>query len=444
MATAHSLVRHDRLDSLFGFYQWEKVSVGAFLGDAMRLAALLPRRRHVINLCSDRYRFTVALAAALMREQVSLMPPSDAPGVLAQIAARFEEAYCLHDEAAPAIDIPRLSYPMRAPDATPRLAAIPSFPEDQPAVMLFTSGSTGQPMPHLKSWGCLVRSALAAGTRLGIAGFAGATVIGTVPQQHSYGLESTVLLALQHGLGLHGARPFYPGDVSACIATTPGPRILVTTPIHLRALLADASALPALDLIISATAPLAPQLASEAEARFHAPLLEIYGCSEAGQLAVRRTVASDEWRCLDGVELRQDAAGTWASGTPVESEVLLNDIIELRGPGYFLLHGRTADLVNIAGKRTSLAHLNYHLNSIPGVNDGVFLMPEETSETTTRLMALAVAPGLSTAAILAALRQRIDPAFLPRPLLLVDALPRNVMGKLPREAIIRLAAGGTP
>jgi acyl-coenzyme A synthetase/AMP-(fatty) acid ligase len=440
MITDYPLVRHNRLDASFGFHNWEKVSVGAFLGDAMRLAEMLPARRHVINLCSDRYRFTVALAAALMREQISLMPPSDTPGVLAQMGARYGEAYCLHDEGAPAIDLPCLAFPAPEKRTEPGRIEIPSFPADQPAVLLFTSGSTGEPTPHLKSWGCLVRSARAAGTRLGMANFAGATIIGTVPQQHSFGLESTVLLALQHGLGLHGARPFYPGDIHACLAATPAPRILVTTPIHLRAMLADASEAPAIDLIVSATAPLAPQLAAAAEQRFRAPLLEIYGCSEAGQLAVRRTTASDEWRCLDGVELRQDESGTWASGAPVPRDVLLGDVVELRGAGHFILHGRSADLVNIAGKRTSLAHLNYHLNSIPGVSDGVFVMPEESGEATTRLMALAVAPSLSRAAVLAALRQRIDPAFLPRPLLLVEALPRNLLGKLTREAILRLAA----
>jgi acyl-coenzyme A synthetase/AMP-(fatty) acid ligase len=35
-----------------------------------------------------------------------------------------------------------------------------------------------------------------------------------------------------------------------------------------------------------------------------------------------------------------------------------------------------------------------------------------------------------------ALRERMDPAFLPRPLVLVEALPRNALGKLPREALL--------
>jgi acyl-coenzyme A synthetase/AMP-(fatty) acid ligase len=141
------------------------------------------------------------------------------------------------------------------------------------------------------------------------------------------------------------------------------------------------------------------------------------------------------------VILRQDERGTWVNGGHVERDVLLADVIELRGAGSFLLHGRTADLVNIAGKRTSLAHLNYHLNSIEGVRDGTFVMPAEEGREVTRLVAFVVAPGLSGETIMNALRQRIDAAFLPRPLQFVEALPRNMTGKLPREALNELIGG---
>jgi acyl-coenzyme A synthetase/AMP-(fatty) acid ligase len=439
MTIAYPLTRHDKPDAAFAIDQSGPVTVEKFLSNVAAIAAILPRCRHVINLCSDRYRFTVALAAALINDQLSLMPPSDNAGVLGRVAAEFDDLYAIYDGQPPAISTPSIAFPvMPAPAPASRPAAMPSIPADRPAVVFFTSGSTGRPMPHMKTWGSLVRSSRAAGARLGVARMPAATIIGTVPQQHSYGLESTVMLALQQGLALHHARPFYPSDVAACIDATAAPRLLVTTPIHLRAMLADPTQLPAVDLVVSATAPLAPQLATEAERRFGAPLLEIYGCSEAGQLATRRPVASDEWQCLDDVALRQDSAGSWAAGPSVEGDVLLNDIIELHGPTRFLLHGRTADLVNIAGKRTSLAHLNYHLNAIPGVRDGVFIMPDDGDDGRTRLMALVVAPGLTADSLLAALRQRLDPAFLPRPLRLVEALPRTPLGKLTRDAVVRL------
>jgi acyl-coenzyme A synthetase/AMP-(fatty) acid ligase len=239
---------------------------------------------------------------------------------------------------------------------------------------------------------------------------------------------------------MHCGRPVYPADVFDALDALPRPRALVTTPVHLRTLASETSPAPAVDIIVCATAPLTPQLAARAEAHFAAPLYEIYGCTEAGQVATRRTVETPEWQALPGIRLRQDEQGTWAHGGHVHQEILLNDMIELRGRRGFLLHGRNADLVNIAGKRTSLAHLNYHLNSIEGVRDGVFVVPEESGESVPRLTAFVVAPGVAREAVLDALRTRIDPAFMPRPLTFVAALPRNDTGKLPRAALQALAA----
>jgi acyl-coenzyme A synthetase/AMP-(fatty) acid ligase len=313
--------------------------------------------------------------------------------------------------------------------------AVPRIPAKQVAAILFTSGSTGQPVPNEKSWGSLVASAKAEVDRLGLRDLSGMAILGTVPPQHMYGLESTVLMIMQGGLALDAGRPFFPADVRAALEALPRPRGLVTTPVHLRALLAETGRVPHVDFLLCATAPLSPQLAADAEARFTAPLHEIYGCTEAGQVATRRTVATPEWRTLPGLTLRQDEVGSWVTGGHVETEVMLNDVIELRGRDRFLFHGRTADLVNIAGKRTSIANLNYHLNSIEGVRDGVFVMPEEDDEAVTRLMAFVVAPGLTIETVMNALRQRIDAAFLPRPLCFVESLPRNATGKLPRQAL---------
>jgi acyl-coenzyme A synthetase/AMP-(fatty) acid ligase len=71
----------------------------------------------------------------------------------------------------------------------------------------------------------------------------------------------------------------------------------------------------------------------------------------------------------------------------------------------------------------------------------VFFVPEEReADGVTRLTAFVVAPGLTRAQVLAALRERIDAAFLPRPLVMVDALPRQLTGKLPRAELRALAA----
>jgi acyl-coenzyme A synthetase/AMP-(fatty) acid ligase len=430
------LIRGER-GSTFAYRHGKALSVAQYLCDVRRLAERLPAGRHVLNACADRYAFAVALGAALVRGQASMLPPNQTPDLLTKLRAAYPDLYCLCETT---VDHPGLETVAVAVETPPDGAPddVPSIPETQLAAIVFTSGSTGEPTAHVKLWGSLVRSATGEAERLGLHAGARWALLGTVQPQHMYGFESTVLLSMQGGVALHAGRPFFPADVCAELEALPRPRALVTTPVHLAALLGEPGSPPAVDFVLCATAPLAPQLAADAEARFAAPLHEIYGCTEAGQLASRRTVKSPDWQPLPGVALRKDAKGTWASGGHVIGDVLLGDVIELCGQGRFRLHGRTTDLVNIAGKRTSLAHLNYHLNSIEGVRDGAFIMPDEHGTGVTRLMAFVVAPGLTRDAVIQALRRRIDAAFLPRPLLLVDALPRNETGKLPRIAVENL------
>lgn len=431
------LIRSFARGAPFAYRNGHAVAVETFLGDVAHLADLLPERRYVVNLCTDRYRFAVGFAAALLRGQVSLLPPSEAPDVIARIASQHPDLYCLHDTAKVPASLAAMSFPERLAAATGTLR-VPEVPAAQVAAIVFTSGSTGEPVPYRKTWGSLVGVALAELEILDLR--PGMALVGTTPPQHVFGLEATVLMVMQGGLALDARRPFYPANVRAALAALPRPRGLVIAPVHLRVLLAEPDDLPGLEFLLCATSPLSPQLAAQAEARFGTPLYEIYGCTESGGVASRRTTATSEWRAMTGVTLRTDDKGTWVKGGHVALEVPLPDVIELRGAGRFLLHGRTADLVNIAGKRTSLAHLNYHLNSIEGVRDGVFVVPEQQGEAVTRLAAYVVAPGLSSEALLSALRERIDSAFLPRPLNFVDALPRNETGKLPRASLNRISA----
>jgi acyl-coenzyme A synthetase/AMP-(fatty) acid ligase len=320
---------------------------------------------------------------------------------------------------------------------------VPEIDVSQLVAYVFTSGSTGVPVPHPKTWGKLVRCIRDGAARLGFGNEHSHAVLATVPPQHMYGFESSVLLALQSGSALCAERPFYPADVCSALEALPRPRALISTPIHLRALLASQPKLPAVDVIVSATAPLSQELALEAEQRFGAPLLEIYGSTESGQLATRRTARDEEWRLWPGVCLTIEEGRPWARGGHLEQPTPMCDELEPLDAERFLLRGRLGDLVNIAGKRSSLAYLTHQLNSIEGVQDGVFFFPEEPHPSeggVTRVAAAVVAPGLDAARLTDALRQRIDPVFLPRPLLFVERLPRNSTGKLPCEAMRSLAA----
>jgi acyl-coenzyme A synthetase/AMP-(fatty) acid ligase len=443
----------------------EAVSAGAFVAEALLLAESLPAGGRPVNLCQDRYHFALGLAAALLRGQTSLLPPNALPETLRQVPPGPAPYLLFDDPGFDAAGLPTQRV-QRPAGATP-VEQVPSIDAALEAVCLLTSGSTGAPTPHAKRWGTLVRNigaeAEALARHLGRPTLQGLTLVATVPAQHSYGLESSVLLALLGGAAFEAARPFYPADITAALAAVPAPRALVTTPFHLKTLLGAGLALPPTALTLSATAPLSPQLAAQAECAFGGPLVEIYGCTEAGQVASRRTTEGETWQTMgelrinaegaEGAEGAGDADGGpggapgpegeqvrfVVSGGHVTEPTPLADVLVLDGATRFRLLGRANDLIHVAGKRSSLAHLNFQLNRIDGVEDGAFWLPGEDGEAVARPVALVVAPRLAARDIAAALRQRIDAVFVPRRIVHVAALPREATGKLTAAALARFA-----
>jgi acyl-coenzyme A synthetase/AMP-(fatty) acid ligase len=445
--SALPLIAHDRPDAIVAYRHGQPISAARFLADVAALAARLPAAVHVLNFCGDRYRFAVGFAASLVSGKCSILPSTHTPQVIRQLRAFAPDVFCLSDDAACPIELPQLLYrdSTAAAPAVPLAApyAVPQINSGRLAAYVFTSGSSGAPLPHPKSWGRLVQCMRSEATRLPLSDLAGCAILGTVPAQHMYGFESTVLLPWQSGGALCAERPFFPADVAATLYALPGARVLVSTPVHLRALLATETALPELALIVSATAMLPASLAREVESRYGAPLLEIYGSTETGQMASRRTALEVQWHLWPGVRLTLSDGHCSAHGGHVARPTALADVLEPIGDEHFLLHGRTADLVNIAGKRSSLAYLNHQLHAIPGVIDAAFFVRDDTEASlagVTRLAALVVAPTLDVPTIVQALRLRIDPVFLPRPLLLVEQLPRNATGKLPQHTLRALTA----
>lgn len=429
---------------IVAWHRDERIDAVRFLAHAQAVAAALPDGRHLLNLCADRYRFAVTLCAAVLSGRISLLPPNHTPDLLARLARMYRDVCVVSDLDGLETGLPTLPFPPE-PGGRRALAEVPLIDDAQVVAHVFTSGSTGLPTAHRKTFGSLVRNVRSEAQRLGLEPGSDTTLVGTVPAQHMYGFESTVLLALHNRIAFHGGSPFFPADIVAALAATPGKRVLVTTPYHLRMLLAEARELPAVAMVVSATAPLAVELAREAEARFGAPLLEIYGCTEAGQLATRRPVQGDTWETFSGVRVsRRESpvpgeAGWYAEGGHIEAPTRLSDVLELHGPERFRLVGRDADMVNVAGKRASIAHLNHLLCAIPGVIDGAFFNPDSGARDVQRLTAFVVTETLTPQAVLAELRRRTDAVFLPRPLYRVDRLPRAATGKLPQAALAELA-----
>ncbi len=427
------------------------ISRGAFLDHVLALAETLPANGKVLNMCGDRYAFAVALFAAIAKANITVLPNSAAPQHLAAVADEHEGLLVLGDDGSkPVLNLPFLNIETYLQDdavsaAATHAAVMPALGFDQVIACVYTSGSTGTPMAHRKTFGRVRMNILAGAERLWQATGGACAVVGTTPIRHMYGLESSVLLPLLGGGCLSSDMPFFPADVARCLEQVPSPRLLVTTPFHLRKLIEADLPLPELAAVLSATAPLALDLAKQVEQQFRCRVIEIYGSTETGQLATRFPCAGATWETLAGVELRSAGEETFAHGAVYETPQLINDIVELDDPAHFRLVDRKANIINVAGKRNSLSCLNAALAQLPGVNDAVFFVPKRDSDTELeRLAAFVVAPECSRAQILAGLRAQVDAVFLPRPLIFVDALPRDGNGKIAAAALQALIAQHLP
>jgi len=409
-----------------------------FLADVSNLARLLPDHPRVLNLSQCRYQFVVGLAAAIVRHQVTLLPTSRTPSTLQRLIGEYPDSYALLDQGDEIEGIKSMSLQLSNDHAVERIV-VPDIPVNQMVAVAFTSGSTGQPTPHIKTWGALTAVAQGTGLRLGISRRTPITVVATVPHQHMFGLEASVMLPILHGVPMFAGRPLFPADVAGVLAEVRGRWLLVTTPLHLRACVAERVAVSPGGLILSATAPLARSLAQDAEQLFQADVHEIFGFTEAGSVAERRTIEGDEWRPLRGVRVIPHDALCLVEAWYLPASVPVPDRVTVNPSGTFIVHGREEDQVNVAGHRVSLGELTHKLLQIDGVQDGVFFMPDEEAGFVTRLIAFVVAPGKTSEDIQRLLRASINPIFLPRPLLCVPSLPRNGTGKLPREVLRALA-----
>lgn len=433
------------------------ISQQQFLDDVYKVAAQLPDAKFALNLCEDRYYFLLAFCALLIKGAVNLLPPNQQPATLIELTQPYPDCYCLFDKDQPC-DLPKIIMSdLLHKNNVVSNTALPLIPAQQIAAIAFTSGSTGTPKPNQKCWGTLVATARLLAQRLTAPLLSPAhlsspvqlsppvVIVATVPAQHMYGLETSLMMALQGGAVIHSAKPFYPIEVQQLLQQINSPSILVSTPTHLRAIANAELIMPTLVGIVSATAPLDQPIAHASEQCFNAPLWEIYGCTEAGAMATRRSTQTQHWQLLDGFSLAIDGDNISANAPHLSEVAPIQDQLALNENGEFLLSGRNSDMINVAGKRSSLAHLTLQLLRIEGVCDGVIFLPQKHEDNQknkqqsrpqheARPVAFVVSD-LPEKEILAALAQRIDAVFLPRPLRKVAALPRNETGKLTAAAL---------
>lgn len=419
---------------IIAFHTGREIPVGQLLATASRLASRLPDHEYVINLFSNRYHFLLGFCASTIAGQCTLLPPNKLDNTMQLLSRDYPDLYTIGNPGPGYFDMPE-GESIEFPEHGAARVRTPEIPGDQVCAIAFTSGSTGRPAPNRKSWRTLRGGAISNAGMLGPGISDRMNLLATVPAQHMWGFETSVMLPLFSNTAASDELPFFPQDIADALSRLPAPRALVSSPVHLDALLKSAVRLPGLDRIFSATAPLSRDQAKALEARYGAEVLEVFGCSESGIIATRKAATQALWTLSDDMELSVTEGATRVRGRHLPDEIELPDLVELAQDRTFRWLGRQQDMVKIAGKRCSLADLNRKLSAIAGVDDGVIFMPPGES---VRLAALVVAPRLRCGAILEALKPLVDPVFLPRPVFLVERLPRQETGKLAQSAVLEL------
>lgn len=385
---------------------------------------------HVVNLCEQRREFLAGFFGAAALGVTTLLPASRARDAVQGVLDTYRGCMLL-ENAGDRLPVSR-DWSLSRIDA--------SFPRERPSIVGFTSGSTGPPNPHAKFWPS-IRTTTHLNSQAIDAVISRSTgrrtpwILGTVPPHHMYGMELTVLLPMLSDFGLHSGRPLFPADVASALLDIPEPRVLVSTPAHLRAIVNARVALPSTAVVISATAPMDQSLAKAVEDASGAPLLEMFGATETCILGHRKTSSEFDWTPYDGVRFSRLPDGTLVDAPWFRETQRLADDIRTTEEGRFQLLGRSSDVIEVAGKRASLARIANEVLSIEGVRDAVVFQPSTPDRLVRRLVAFVVADDVPAEAVRAHLERSVDPVFVPRPIIFVESLPRTETGKLTAAAL---------
>jgi acyl-coenzyme A synthetase/AMP-(fatty) acid ligase len=447
------LLNYSSENDIVIYHHDEVITFARLLTEVEYLDKILPPHIHLLNLYEERYYFLLGLLLGLMRNSVHLFPADKTITTFKALKDKYADILVIYDQPVSDPELNRfdlkaalsnLSYNANKSPAMDRLFSLSRLNEDN--IVLFTSGSTGQPEAYKKKWTDFIQMSGELGKKLDLS--SNPTILSTVPAQHMYGLEVSIMLPLVYGLSMISERPFFPADIAQILLKYAVNTLLVSTPVHYRACIKSALHLPYLQQAISSTAAMESSLADKFERLQNTTLIEIYGCTEVGVISVRQTSKVRRWTCLDDIHIQHDADGAYITTTRSVNHFILNDKITLNvSPGeknQFLLHGRKDDLINIAGKRNSLANLNYHLLNINQLDDGCFYQIPAAEDCHQRLVVFVVYKNEIAddnnrvedkdrlkKFIIKSLKTSVDEVFLPKSVYVVNKLPRNDTGKLP-------------
>jgi fatty-acyl-CoA synthase len=412
------------------------------------------------------------LAAARTGADVLLLNPDSPPDVLAkQLAAATPASgapslLVLHaaeiDVAALAPGSPRVALDRDVGSGSAEMKLPPL--REPGRLCVLTAGSTGLPKrigrkPTLAS---LLPFVLGLLERLPIA-MHRPTVL-AVPCFHGHGL-ATLATALAFAAPVHLARRY---EIAPLLArdSIASPPIVVSVPTLLSRWLAAGPAKDSVAAVLSGSAPLPPQLCRRLLEALGPVLYNLYGSSEAGVVSLATPVMlalapgtvghplpGTEVRILD-VSGREIAArqlgqihvrGPLVLRPDTQGWLRTGDLGRRDEAGRLHICGRADGMFVSGGENVYPQAVEACLLEHPAVAEAAIAVVAD-AEFGSRMRAFIVVradASLTPEALGSWLRQRLDRHQQPKSIDLVEALPRNLLGKIDRPALRRIAERST-
>lgn len=333
---------------------------------------------------------------------------------------------------------------------------------DDPAAILFTSGTTGRPKGAVMTQRSLVASTK---TLLQAWGFSSNDVLlHILPVFHTHGLFVAAYCATAAGATIRFLPAFDAQDV---VDALPGCTVTMGVPTHYTRLLAlasfDSDTVAGVRLFTSGSAPMLASTHERFRARTGQTILERYGMTETCMLTSNPLVGERRigtvgpalpgvgLRIAGGatgdVEVRGDNvfAGYWrrpeatAEAFTPDGWFKTGDVGRLDEDGYLTLVGRSRDLIITGGLNVYPVEVEEVLDSLPGVLESavVGLPDEDFGEAVTAVVVPRPGGAVDTDELRQLAKERLAGFKLPKRFVLVDELPRNVMGKVEKARLRR-------
>jgi malonyl-CoA/methylmalonyl-CoA synthetase len=411
-----------------------------------------------VALQVDKSPEAVLLYLACVRAGAALLPmnPAYTSDEVAHLVADAEPALHLDDGGLAALVAAAASNPERFDD-------VEVGPDDLAAV-LYTSGTTGRPKGAMLNHRNLASNAAVLHELWGFG--PDDVLLHVLPIFHTHGLFVAINCVLANGTGM----VFLPRyDVDEVLAALARCTVVMGVPTHYTRLLddprLDADACAGVRLFVSGSAPLLASTHEAFTARTGQAILERYGMTETSMLTSNP---------LSG-ERRPGTVGFPVPGTDVR--LAEDETIEVRGPnvfsgywrrpellateftadgwfrtgdigafdddGYLRIVGRAKDLVISGGLNVYPKEVEDVLDDIDGVLEcAVVGVPDpDLGEVVLAVVVAEAGRTLDLADVRAAARQRLAAFKVPKRVEMVEALPRNAMGKV-TKAELRKRFGG--